>query len=65
MINKAHIPPNQVLDYAKERGLTDVLVVGWDEDGDLYAASSSGRVEDIEELIKAVQRGLRKAVVPA
>jgi hypothetical protein len=62
MINKAHIPPNQVLDYAKEQELVDVLVVGWNEDGDLYAASSSGRTEDIEELIKAVQRRFLKKV---
>jgi hypothetical protein len=62
MINKAHIPPNQVLDYAKEQGLVDVLVLGWDEDGDLYAASSSGRVEDIEEQNMGVQRRYLKTV---
>ena len=61
-MNRAHIPPDQVLDGAKEQRLVDVLVLGWHEDGDLYAASSSGRVEDTEELIKAVQQRVLKKV---
>jgi hypothetical protein len=57
-----NIPVDQVLDAAKAQELAEVLVLGWDEDGGLYAASSSGRIEDIEELIKAVQRRVLKKV---
>jgi hypothetical protein len=63
-MSKLHIPPNQVLDGAKDQELVEVLVAGWDENGQLYAASSSGRTEDIEELVHAVeQRILGKAVL--
>jgi hypothetical protein len=64
-MSKLHIPPDQVLDAAKEQELVAVLIAGWDEDGQLYAASSSGRVEDIEELVKAVQQRVLKTTVRA
>jgi len=60
-----NIPVDQVLDGAKAQELAEVLVLGWDEDGQLYAASSSGRAEDIEELIRAVQQRVLKKAVPA
>jgi len=63
-MNKAYIPVDQILDGAKEQELIEVLVLGWDEDSNLYAASSSGRVDDIRELIRAVeQRVLKRAVL--
>jgi hypothetical protein len=34
------IPPNRILTAALAAGLSDVLVIGWDEDGTLYTASS-------------------------
>ena len=54
-LNKAHIPVDRVLDAVKARNLVDVLVAGWDENGKLYVASSSGRVPDIMDLLKAVE----------
>jgi hypothetical protein len=59
-MSKLHIPVDQVLDGAKERGLVDAVVIGWDENGELYAASSSGRTEDILETIRALERDLIK-----
>jgi hypothetical protein len=61
-MSNTHIPPNDVLDGAKEQELVEVLVLGWYENGQLYSASSSGRIEDIEELIKAVQQRVLKKV---
>lgn len=58
-MNKAHIPVDQILDSAKERDLVDVVVLGWDDNGQLYAASSSGRTEDIEDLLRATTVLLR------
>jgi hypothetical protein len=60
--NKLHISVDRVLDAAKERGLVDVVVMGWDEHGKLYVASSSGRVEDIMELTKAVEMHLKVVI---
>jgi hypothetical protein len=34
------IPPDRVLVAALAAGLTGVMVIGWDENGELYAASS-------------------------
>jgi hypothetical protein len=58
-MNKAHIPVDHVLDAVKARKLVDVLVMGWDEDGKLYVASSSGRLEDIKDLLRAAEAFLK------
>lgn len=41
-ITRGPVSPDKVLDAAKDAALTDVLVVGLDADGALYAASSTG-----------------------
>lgn len=48
---REHIPVDTILDSAKEQDLTEVLVAGWDSDGQLYGACSTGRMEDILELL--------------
>jgi hypothetical protein len=60
-----HIPVDQLLENAKEQKLVDVLVVGWRENGKLYAASTSGRVEDIVELLNATKRHIGAVEVRA
>lgn len=48
---REHIPVDHVLDGAREQDLTEVLVIGWDSDGEIYGACSTGRTADILELI--------------
>ena len=38
------LPVDQILDKAKEAGLQTVVVIGDNKDGELYIASSQGRV---------------------
>lgn len=46
------IPPDKILDGAKGR-LNEVLVLGWDKEDNLYAASSTS---DIPEVIFLIER---------
>ena len=62
MNHTATIPVDRVLDAAKERNLVDVLVIGWDDDAELYVASSSGKVMDILDLLRAVEKRLPKVM---
>lgn len=39
-VTKHDLPPERILDAAKDAGLTSVVVMGWDKDGDEYFASS-------------------------
>lgn len=39
-ITRLDIPPDRVLQAALDAGLTGVIVAGWDQDGQLYTASS-------------------------
>ena len=47
---KMPIPVERVLDGARD--LQEVLVIGWDKDGELYGASSTGEVGELLELIE-------------
>ena len=40
MITKLNIPAERVLRKAQEEKLSEVVVIGWDEDGEAYFASS-------------------------
>jgi hypothetical protein len=40
--NGAVVPVNRVLAGARAAGLTDVVVIGYDENGDIYAGASHG-----------------------
>jgi hypothetical protein len=51
-----HIPVAQVLDGAKS--WAEVVVIGWDEDGDIQGASSTGRVAEILEMIETLKHKL-------
>lgn len=39
-ITRLDLPPERILDQAKEAGLEGVVVLGYDKDGNEYAASS-------------------------
>ncbi len=57
-LTKLEIPPERVLRWAAEQDLRSVLVLGWTQDGTLYAAGSSGKVGDNLHLIEAFKHGL-------
>lgn len=47
-ITRLPIPVDQILDGAKEAGLTEVLIAGYDADGEYYfAASEPGGPENL------------------
>lgn len=54
----ADIPAAQVLQAAIDQGMEDVLVIGWTNDGDLYAATSGGSVGDNLLLLELAKRNL-------
>lgn len=50
-MTKLPIPVSKVLREAQKTKLTDVIVMGWDENGDLYVASSACSAPEILWLI--------------
>ena len=46
-----HIEPDKVLESAKDT-LSDVVVVGWTSEGELYLAHSSGEPGDVSLLLQ-------------
>lgn len=54
-----HIDPERVLNGAKERGLAEVVIVGEDEDGELYIAFSS---EHTAEVILLLERAKHRVI---
>lgn len=49
------IPPERVLEAAKEAGLDQVIVIGRTKDSDLYMASSTGDGPEILWLIECAK----------
>lgn len=45
-VTYGRVPPENVLDGAKEEGLSDVIVIGYTADDEEYFASSMGRDGD-------------------
>ena len=54
-ITKLDLPPDRVLNRAKDADLQSVVTVGWDQEGDLYFASSAA---DAGEVIFLLQRAI-------
>lgn len=50
--------PDVVLFDAKTRGLTDVVVIGWDAEGELYMAASTGKIGDQLLLLELAKKAL-------
>ena len=55
----ADLPPEAVLDGAKDAGLTMCVVLGWSSEGELYAASTSADTAYFEHLLN---RALKASV---
>lgn len=51
-------PPSRVLEAAKAKDLTDCVVVGWDQNGDLYFASSVADGGDVLWLFEHAKKQL-------
>lgn len=58
VVTKLDIPPDQVLDKAKAKGLTGCVVVGWDKDGGIYFASSIADGGDVLWLLEHAKKQL-------
>jgi hypothetical protein len=52
VITRLDIPPEKVLSRALEAGLTDVVVIGYDADGQEYFASSKADGKDVLWLLE-------------
>lgn len=44
--SRLDIKGNKVLDEARKHGLKHCVLIGWDEEGGMYFASSYGHLED-------------------
>lgn len=53
------IPCDRVLSGAEAANLESVLVLGWDQSGDFYIASSSG---DVGKLLMLLELGERETI---
>ena len=56
MVTRNDRTPDQVLDAAKDCGLTQVVVLGYDVDGHEYTASSAADGGDVMWLIERCKR---------
>lgn len=54
--------PVAVLECAKAHGLTEVLIVGWDNDGDLCVFGSHDSFRDIAWLTTQLQAWLHRQI---
>lgn len=52
------IPPGRVLDAAKEQEIDPVVVIGRNKDGELYLASSTGDILEVNWLLDLAKREL-------
>ena len=57
-ITRLDIPSERVLSAALERNITDVIVLGYDEDGDFYFAASKANGGDVLWLLALAQKRL-------
>jgi len=50
--------PNIMLEAATRAGLTDVIIIGWDKDGELFFSASNGNGPEALWLIEQAKRAL-------
>lgn len=50
------LPPERILNAAIKADLETVLVIGWDKEGDLYAAGSTAKIGDILLLLERTKQ---------
>lgn len=57
-ITKLPLDPQRVLEKAKERGLTSVVIIGFKEDGEEYFASSEPSGPEVLWLLERAKKKL-------
>lgn len=57
-ITKLKIPAKRVLKAAKKAGLTDVVIIGYDADGDEYFASSEPSGPEVMWMMERAKKKL-------
>jgi len=57
-VTKLDIPPERILNKALENGITDVIVIGYDKDGDFYFASCQADGGSVLWLLEMAKRKL-------
>lgn len=57
-ITRLDLPTDRVLDQAKNSCSKGVIVIGWDDDGDLYFASSHADGGEVLWLIEKAKQAL-------
>lgn len=57
-ITKLDLPVSRVLDMAKEEGLTEVVIIGYDKNGAEYFASSNADGADALWLLERAKKKL-------
>ena len=57
-VTKLDLPPELVLDGAREAGLKAVVILGYDKDGDEYMASSLADGADVMWLMERLKQRL-------
>lgn len=50
--------PNIMLEAAARAGLTDVVIIGWDKDGNLFFSASNGNGPECLWLIEQAKKAL-------
>ena len=61
VVSKVDTPPAKVLATAAGAGLTDVVVVGWKQNGFIYFASSSADAAEVNWLLDNAKQELIEA----
>jgi len=64
VVTKLDMPPERVLDMAKAKGLTGAVVIGRDQAGDLYFASSIADGGDVLWLMELAKIELLRSASP-
>lgn len=57
-VSYVDIPPERVLQQAADHGLTDVLVIGWDLEGELYTHTTTASGPEVNWLLDIAKQKL-------
>lgn len=59
-VTRLNLPPERVLEAALEETLSEVVIVGYDEEGDFYFASSQADGGDVLWLLELAKQKLMR-----
>lgn len=58
VVTRLDCPPDRILDAAKEAKLTEATVIGYDENGDFYFASSKANGPEVLWALEQAKKAL-------